>query len=184
MSPNGTLEYAEASSSSAFSTTATESSNLPGGVSLMQFSFDGEFLSTVDQKQPNVVWIWSLSASVRLESALVHEHNVRHISWCPNAEELLITTNNSAFAVIHVWSNTINPLIAGVPTARNEVGRYDISWVKSTTRGEPSLFWFSTADDAVLGHVSVQDNGHGSFNMLHSASAPVGFPAMSGTYQT
>jgi WD40 repeat protein len=184
MSPNGTLEYAEASSSSAFTTITAESSHLPRGVSLMQFSSGGEFLATVDQNQPNAVWIWSLGASTRLESVLVHEHNVRHISWCPSAEELVITTNNSAFAAILVWSNTTNPIIAGVPITRNEAGRYDISWVKPTIRGEPPLFWFSTADDAVLGHVSVRENGSGCFNMLHSASALVGLPAMSGTYQT
>jgi WD40 repeat protein len=136
----------------------------------MQFSFNGDFLATVDQTRPNIIWMWSLNSPTRLESALVHEHNVRHISWHPSAQELLIVTNNSALAAVHVWSNLKNPVIAGVPIARNDAGRYEVLWVKSAAQGEPSKFWFRTADDAVLGHVSVQDDGHGSFNMVHSVS--------------
>lgn len=170
MSPEGKLEYAEASSSSAFTTATSDSSNLPRGVSALSFSYNGNLLATIDQTRPNIVWIWSLGTSINLESALVHEHNIRNISWNPRAQELLITTSNSAFAVVHVWSLGRNPVIAGIPVGRSEAGRYDVTWVIATARDEPETFWFYTPDDAVLGHVRVGDDGHGSFNMLHSVS--------------
>ncbi|KAH8698614.1 WD40 domain protein [Talaromyces proteolyticus] len=175
MSFEGKLEYAEASSSSAFTTASADSAGFPRGVSMLRFSYNSDFLATVDQTQPNIVWIWSLSASINLKSALVHEHNVRNIAWHPREQELLITTANSTFAAVHVWSQDRNPNIAGVPISRSEAGRYDVTWVTATARGEPDVFWFNTADDAVLGHLSVGDDGHGYFNMLHSVSGD-GYP--------
>lgn len=164
---DGNLEYTEASPSSAFTTTS-ESSGLPRGVSMIQFSYNGELLATLDQSQPNIVWIWCLTSPVRLESVLVHEHIVRQFSWHPSEHELLVTTNNSAMAAVHLWSRNRNPIIAAVPVARNDAGRYEITWFGSV-RGEPSMFWFSTPDDAVLGYITLQD-GHSQFNVLHSVS--------------
>lgn len=168
MSPEGKLEYAEASSSSAFTTAISDSSNLPRGVSFVAFSSNSDFLATIDQTRPNIVWIWSTGASITLESALVHEHGIRNMSWSPRTQELLITTSNGSFAVIHMWSPGCNPVIAGIPVGRSEAGRYDVTWVTATARDEPETFWFSTPDEAVLGHVTVGDDGHCSFNMLHS----------------
>ncbi|KAL1963887.1 hypothetical protein VTN77DRAFT_7693 [Rasamsonia byssochlamydoides] len=164
---DGSLEYAEASSSSAFTTTS-ESSGPPRGVSMIQFSYNGNFLATLDQSLPNVVWIWSLISPIHLKSVLVHEHNVRQFAWHPSEPELLVTTNNSAAAAVRLWSLNRNPVIATVPIARNDAGRYEISWFGSV-RGEPSTFWFSTPDDAVLGYVALQDE-RPRFNLLHSVS--------------
>lgn len=183
MSPEGKLEYAEASSSSAFTTASSDSSNLPRGVSTPNFSYNGDLLATIDQTRPNIVWIWSLGTPMTLVSALVHEHNVRNISWHPRAQELLITTSNSTFAVVHVWSLDHNPVIAGVPVGRNEAGRYDVTWVLTAARDEPETFWFYTPDDAVLGHVTVGDDGHGSFNMLHSIGQGDFMANIAGSYQ-
>ncbi|KAL4934539.1 S25 ribosomal protein-domain-containing protein [Aspergillus undulatus] len=105
------LEYAESSSSSAF-TIITEPTGAPRGVSLMTFSPDGMLLSTVDQTRSNIVWIWSLEDTPTLVSALVHEHAVRQATWHPASTQLLITTANSALPGVRCWNPHQPPCIA------------------------------------------------------------------------
>ncbi|KAL1999131.1 hypothetical protein VTN02DRAFT_4999 [Thermoascus thermophilus] len=161
---DGDLEYAEASGSSAF-TTPTDSSSLPRGVSMALFSFDGSLLATVDQSRSNVVWIWSLGTAPRLQSALVHEHGVRQLSWHPNKPELLISTSNSAVAAVHLWSLDGDPVIARVPISRSDAGKYEVSWVKADDAGR-SVFWFGTPEEYALGTLSVQE-GSAQLNVLY-----------------
>lgn len=183
MSPEGKIEYAEAASSSAFITVGSEStSNLPRGVSSLQFSYDSSFLATVDQSRPNIVWIWALSTPPILETALVHEHNVKTLSWHPRTQELLITTVNSTLAMTHLWSKERTPVVVEIPITRNEMGRYDAAWVKSSTQEESNVFWFSNTEEAVLGHVIYDDQngdlGRASFNTVHVASRGSTVPMM------
>ncbi|EED21447.1 WD40 domain protein [Talaromyces stipitatus ATCC 10500] len=184
MSPDGKLEYAEAASSSAFVTPGSDSTiQLPKGVSSLQFSPHGELLATIEQTQPNIVWIWAMTATPTLETALVHEHNVKNITWHAKNQELLITTANNTLAVIHLWSKERPPVIAEIPIPRSEAGRYSVTWVKSTVPEESCLFWFNNTDDAVLGCVIVDDQtntqGRASFNSLYmvSRSGLMGAPA-------
>jgi hypothetical protein len=150
---------------------------------MIQFSFNGDFLATLDQSLPNIVWIWSLRSPIRLESALVHEHNVRQFTWHPSEHELLVTTTNTAVAAVHLWSRDRDPIIVTVPIGRNDAGRYEVCWLRSNG-GQPSMFWFSNADDAVLGYVTSQD-GHSRFNLLHSVSRAGDINAiMGGNYRS
>lgn len=170
MSPDGKLEYAEAASSSAFITAGDSTSQLPRGVSLLQFSSHGDFLATVDQTRPNIVWIWAMTTPPALETALVHEHSFKNMSWHSKNQELLITTANSTLAVVHLWSREQPPVIAEIPISRSEAGRYDITWVELGDLEPLGYFWFSNAEDAVLGRVIVDDEGRTSFNSLHVVS--------------
>lgn len=169
MSPEGKLEYAEAVFSSAIIITESDStSQLPRGVSSLQFSPDGDLLATIEQTRPNVIWIWALRTPPVLEAALVHEHKIRNMSWHVRYSELLITTANNTLSVVHLWSKERRPVIAEIPIMRSETGRYDITWVKSGGQEEHKLFWFSTTDTTALGHVAADgDQGHASFNVLH-----------------
>lgn len=163
---NGEAEYAEAS---AFDTTP-DSSGLPRGVSVLQFSHDGSFLGTVDQSRPNVVWIWSFRPSMGLVSALIHNHNVRQVLWHPSREELLVTTTNPA-PTVYTWSSAEHPAIARVPIARNDAGKYEVAWVSPSTRDEPSTFWLTASGDAVLGQVtSLGEGGQRTFNIVYSTA--------------
>lgn len=170
MSPDGKLEYAEAASSSAFITASDSTSQLPRGVSLLEFSPHGDFLATVDQTRPNIVWIWAMTTPPALETALVHEHNVKNISWHSKIQQLLITTANTTLAVVHLWSGERPPVISETPIPRSEAGRYDVTWMRSSNLEPLGYFWFSNAEDAVLGRVIVDDDGHISFDSLHVVS--------------
>lgn len=167
MSPDGKLEFAEAASSSAFITAGDSTSQLPRGVSLLQFSSYGDFLATVDQTRPNIVWVWAMTTPPALETALVHEHNVKNMSWHSKNQELLITTANTTLAVVHLWSREQPPVISELPISRSEAGRYDVTWVKSGDLEPLGYFWFSNAEDAVLGRVMVNDEGNAPFDSLH-----------------
>ncbi|KAF5855375.1 hypothetical protein ETB97_009337 [Aspergillus alliaceus] len=152
---DGTLEYAESSSSSAFSITA-ESSGPPRGVSIMAFSFHGSLLATVDQTRPNIVWIWNLESAAVLVSALVHEHSVRQAVWHPSETQLLIVTANSAPAAVRSWTPDGQPSIIRIPTSRSDTGRYDARWLPSN-QGDNAKFWFGTTEDYTLGHIEGED---------------------------
>ncbi|RAK78450.1 YVTN repeat-like/Quino protein amine dehydrogenase [Aspergillus fijiensis CBS 313.89] len=152
---DGTLEYAEASSSSAFGANA-EVSGPPRGVMIMAFSASGALLSTVDQTRPNIVWIWDLESTPVLLSALVHEHNVRQVVWHPTKSQLLITTANPGYSAVRYWSPYSQPLTVRIPIPRTETGRYDARWM-AIDEDEDSRFWFGTPEDYVLGYIEGVD---------------------------
>ncbi|KAF3391949.1 WD repeat-containing protein WRAP73 [Talaromyces pinophilus] len=170
MSPDGKLEYVEAASSSAFITAGDSTSQLPRGVSLLQFSPHGDFFATVDQTRPNIVWIWAMSTPPSLETGLVHEHNVKNISWHSKNQQILITTANTTLAVVYLWSTEQPPVISELPISRSEAGRYDVTWVRSGDLEALGYFWFSNAEDAVLGRVTVDDEGNAPFDSIHVVS--------------
>ncbi|GLA03913.1 hypothetical protein AnigIFM60653_003935 [Aspergillus niger] len=154
---DGDLEYAEASSSSAFGM-PVEPSGAPRGVSIMAFSASGTLLGTVDPTRPNIVWIWDLESTPVLLSALVHEHTVRQVVWHHSKTQLLITTANTAYAAVRYWSPYSQPFVARIPVPRSETGRYEVRWLSFDEDGD-SKFWFGTPDDFVLGHLeSVEDS--------------------------
>ncbi|EEA25569.1 WD40 domain protein [Talaromyces marneffei ATCC 18224] len=171
MSPDGKLEYAEAASSSAFITAGNDStSQLPRGISMLQFSPHGDFLATVDQTRPNIVWIWAMTTPPALETALVHEHNIKNMLWHSKNQELLIITANTILAVVHLWSRERSPVISEIPISRSEAGRYDITWVKSGDLAPLGYFWFSNSEDAILGRIVVNDEGNAPFDSHHVVS--------------
>lgn len=105
-----------------------------------------------------------------LKTALVHEHNVKNMSWHSKTSELLITTANTTLAVVHLWSGERPPVISETPISRSEAGRYDVTWVRSGDLERLGYFWFSNAEDAVLGRVIVDDEGLTSFDSLYVVS--------------
>lgn len=105
-----------------------------------------------------------------LETALVHEQTVKNMSWHPKKQELLITTANTTVSVVHHWSREQPPVILELPISRSEAGRYDVTWVRSADLEPMGYFWFSNAEDAVLGRVIVDDAGSASFDSLHVVS--------------
>jgi hypothetical protein len=111
-----------------------------------------------------------MSSPPALETALVHEHNVKTLSWHSKNQELLITTANTTLAVVHLWSGERSPVISELPISRSEAGRYDVTWVKSGDLEPLGYFWFTNAEDAILGRVMVDDEGGASFNALHVVS--------------
>lgn len=172
MSPEGDFEYAEAMSSSAFMALGSETtSSLPKGVSILQFSSHGEFLATLDQTRANIVWIWAMNSPPVLVTVLVHDHNVKNLTWHPNKQELLITTANNTVALVHLWSRNRDPVIIQIPISRSESARYEATWVRHKAIQEMQLFWFSNGEDAVLGHITVNEamDKH-SFSALYAIS--------------
>ncbi|KXG49262.1 uncharacterized protein PGRI_031320 [Penicillium griseofulvum] len=166
----GDAEYAETSCSSALSM-SPESAGPPRGVLTMTFSPDGRLLATVDTARQNVVWIWSLEGTPRLESALVHEQPVRQIVWHPSTPQLLINTITHTLPVIRWWSPQSHPLIARVPVQRTESGKYDVRWVAGSSTDSP--FWFSSPEQHVIGYLSSYEGGV-EFEVLNSVSSKTG----------
>ncbi|QQK42229.1 WD40/YVTN repeat-like-containing domain [Penicillium digitatum] len=163
----GDAEYAQASCSSALSM-SPESVGPPRGVLTMTFSPDGRLLATVDTARQNVVWIWSLEGTPTLVSALVHEQPVRQIVWHPSTPQLLINTITNTLPAIRWWSPTDYPLIARVPIQRSESGKYDVRWVAESNADSP--FWFSSAEQHVIGYLSTCD-GAVEFEVLNSVTS-------------
>ncbi|KAL2853366.1 Quino protein amine dehydrogenase [Aspergillus pseudoustus] len=173
------LEYAEASGSSAF-TMLPEPSTIQRGVLMMGFSHNGALLSTVDQTRPNIVWIWGLDGTTVLVSALVHEHAVRQVVWHHSSLQLLITTANSALPGVRYWSPHRTPSIVRIPASRNENAKLDVRWLPSD-EGDGSRFWFGTPDDYALGFIEQGEQGTTQFQYLNTLAGKV-VPGSHGTY--
>lgn len=124
----------------------------------MTFSPDGTLLATVHSMRPNVVWIWSLDATPRLASALVHEQPVRQLAWHPKTSQLLINTVTNALPEIRWWSPQSHPVIARVPTKKCETGRYEVKWLAPSQGHVPdSAFWFGSAEEYMVGYLSDEE---------------------------
>ncbi|KAL3467546.1 Quino protein amine dehydrogenase [Aspergillus heterothallicus] len=174
------LEYAESSSSSAFST-LPESSNTPRGVSMIGFSHNGALLSTVDLTRPNIVWIWSLEDTPTLVSALVHEHAVRQAVWHHSSAQLLITTANGAVPSVRYWSPDRAPSVVRIPVSRTENARLDVRWLP-LDEGDGSRFWFGTPDEYVLGYIELEgQQGMAHFQCLSTLAGKI-VPGSHSTY--
>ncbi|KAF4290689.1 hypothetical protein KXW98_002929 [Aspergillus fumigatus] len=164
---DGSLGYTELPVSSAFSM-ISESSGPPRGASIMAFSANGAFLSTVDQTRPNVVWVWDLKTEPGLVSVLLHDHPVRQVVWHPSRTEFLVTTSNILVPVIRYWSLDRHPSIIPVPISRGEGGKYDVRWLSSGQDDMPAL-WFGTLEDYVLGHFELE-GGAQQFKVAYSVN--------------
>ncbi|GIC91471.1 WD40 repeat domain-containing protein [Aspergillus udagawae] len=152
---DGSLGYTELPASSAFSM-ISESTGAPRGASIMAFSANGAFLSTVDQTRPNVVWIWDLKTAPGLVSVLLHDHPVRQVVWHPLRTEFLVTTSNSIVPAVRYWSLDSHPSIIPIPISRSEAGKYDVRWLPLSQDDVPAL-WFGTLEEYVLGHFELED---------------------------
>ncbi|KAL3480343.1 Quino protein amine dehydrogenase [Aspergillus californicus] len=165
------LEYAESSTSSTF-TTIAEPTSTPRGV-IMGFSHDATFLSTIDQTRPNIVWIWSLENVPTLISVLVHDHAVKQAVWHQSSTQLLITTANGAIPGVRYWSPERPPVFVRVPVPRSESGKFDVRWL-SADNGARSRFWFGATDDYALGQIDPEgEHGPAQFDCLHTLGGKV-----------
>jgi hypothetical protein len=162
---DGSLGYTELPASSAFSM-ISESTGAPRGASIMAFSANGAFLSTVDQTRPNVVWIWDLKTSPGLVSVLLHDHPVRQVVWHPLRTEFLVTTSNSIVPAVRYWSLDSHPSIIPIPISRSGGGKYDVRWLPLSQDDVPAL-WFGTLEEYVLGHSELED-GAQQFKVAYS----------------
>jgi WD40 repeat protein len=163
---DGSLGYTELPASSAFSM-ISESTGPPRGASIMAFSANGAFLSTVDQTRPNVVWVWDLKTEPGLVSVLLHDHPVRQVAWHPSRTELLVTTSNSLVPAVRYWSLDRRPSIIPISISRSEGGKYDIRWLPSG-QDEVLALWFGTLDEYVLGHFGL--DGTQQFKTAYSVN--------------
>jgi hypothetical protein len=159
------FEYTEVPGSSAFAA-VPDSTNLPRGVSTIQFSSDGSFMATLDQSRPNVLWIWFVKNSPALNTTLVHESNIRQFCWHPSETRLLIVTSRVSHPCVNLWCPESPPVIARVPLRQNDNGRYEITWTTNYS-GRSPLLWFSTFASCVLGFISA-DGVYGQFNVVHT----------------
>lgn len=164
---DGSLGYTELPASSAFSM-ISESTGAPRGATIMAFSANGAFLSTVDQTRPNVVWIWDLKTEPGLVSVLLHDHPVRQVAWHPFKTEFLVTSSNNLVPAVRYWSLDTPPSIIPIPISRSEGGKYDIRWLPSGQDEVPAL-WFGTLDEYVLGHFGLEDDAQ-QFKVAYSVN--------------
>ena len=133
----------------------------------MGFSPDGSLLATVDTMRSNVVWIWALDGTARLSSALVHEQPVRQLLWHPSTPQLLINTVTNGLPTVRWWSPQSHPVIARVPTQKNESGKYEIKWLAESSHD--SAFWFGSTEEYVVGYLSAEE-GLVQFEVLNSVA--------------
>ncbi|KAJ5088522.1 hypothetical protein N7456_012138 [Penicillium angulare] len=160
----GDAEYAETTSSSALNM-SPELPGPPRGVAIMSFSPDRNLLSTVDTMRSNVVWIWALDGSPRLASILVHEQPVRQLVWHPSTPQLLINTITNTLPSVRWWSPQSHPVIARVPTHKNESGKYELKWLAGSDND--SVFWFGSSEEYVVGYLSAEEQSV-QFEVLNS----------------
>lgn len=134
----------------------------------MTFSAGGAYLATVDTLRSNVVWIWAMEDTPRLESALVHEQPVRQIAWHSLKQQLLINTISNTLPAVRCWSPHGQPIICRIPTQKNDAGKYEVKWLSGDSN-DHNAFWFGSTEEYVIGYLSVADEIL-HFEVLNSVS--------------
>lgn len=64
------------------------------GVCKMEYSYDSNFLATVNENSPNVIFIWELMG-MNLHTVIIQLKNITDFKWCPNVHVLFILTGTS-----------------------------------------------------------------------------------------
>lgn len=62
------------------------------GVRMVEYSFDSNYLATVDDTYSNIVWIWQIS-SLTLHTVILQLKPIKHLKWSPNNHQLIIGTD-------------------------------------------------------------------------------------------
>mmetsp|Transcript_25008 Transcript_25008/g.64551 ORF Transcript_25008/g.64551 Transcript_25008/m.64551 type:complete len:456 (+) Transcript_25008:2492-3859(+) len=70
------------------------------GVGQQHWSFDSQYLLTVNENQPSTVWIWDMAA-MELSSVLSHSSSILEAKWAPNSCTLVMVAGNGR---IYMWT--------------------------------------------------------------------------------
>jgi WD40 repeat protein len=70
------------------------------GVGRTEWSHDGRFIATVDEKSPTAVWIWDAVDS-GLAAVLLQMGDVTGVSWDPRGDRLAVVTGGER---VYVWT--------------------------------------------------------------------------------
>lgn len=70
------------------------------GISFLEWSFDGSFISSKEDSFPNLVWIWEIK-KLKLNSILIHNQEVRSMKWNPLQNQIAFCTG---IQKINLWS--------------------------------------------------------------------------------
>ena len=71
------------------------------GVSSIEFSASGRYLSTINDTMPNLLFIFDFKPTFHLAFVLIHMQPIRCVKWEPKRDHLALCTHNSR---IYVWS--------------------------------------------------------------------------------
>ena len=66
----------------------------------LRWSSDGQWLATVGEGLPRVVWLWEVPR-MRLHSVIVHTCAVQGLEWRPGQAQLAVTTNTPC---LYLWT--------------------------------------------------------------------------------
>ncbi len=92
---------------------ATEPAEL--GVAEAQFSCDGSWLATRDERMLNTVWIWNM-ATLNAHSVLVQHNNARKLHWHPTRPDELMLDCGDGTAYFFSTTSANPPMPIGIST--------------------------------------------------------------------
>jgi WD40 repeat protein len=72
------------------------------GVSSMEFSSSGRYLSTINDTMPNLLFIFDFKPTLHLAFVLIQIQPIRCVKWEPTRDHLALCTHNNR---VYVWSS-------------------------------------------------------------------------------
>ncbi|CAF0741516.1 unnamed protein product [Didymodactylos carnosus] len=93
------------------------------GVSSLEFSFNGRYMTSINDTMPNLLFIWDFS-KFYLSYILIQTQPIRCIKWEPNRNRLALCTGNNC---LYLW--TINGAACiNVPDESAKLNIFELKW--------------------------------------------------------
>lgn len=103
------------------------------GVSSIEFSSSGRYLSTINDTMPNLLFIFDFKPTFHLAFVLIQLHPIRSVKWEPKRDHLALCTHNNR---IYIWSPQGASCI-NLPDESSKLNIDEIKW--NNLASSPSL---------------------------------------------
>ena len=103
------------------------------GVSSIEYSFSGRYLSSIIDTMPNLLFIFDLKPTFHLAFVLIQIQPIRSVKWEPKRDHLALCTHNNR---VYIWS----PQGASCINLPEESSKHNIDEIKwNCVESTPSL---------------------------------------------
>ncbi|CAF1471604.1 unnamed protein product [Adineta steineri] len=123
------------------------------GVSSIEFSNSGQYVSTIIDTMPNLLFIFDFKPTFHLAFVLIHIQPIRCIKWEPKRDHLALCTHNNR---LYIWSSQGASCI-NLPYESSKHNIDEIKWNDNNNNSIPSIALIGQ-NTMCVGFVDLDDN--------------------------
>ena len=163
------VEYPFSLQKGAFDAIADHSAG--GGVSMMEFNCDADFIAVVVADSLKAVWIWQPDHP-EPHTIILFQDNIQQLLWHPKRPDILLVTTSQKTPEVYVWySEAKSPLPCSIPLPNAGSIKYQGQWLSRDICGRHP-FMMTTTKSLALGMLEEVSGTVVFKSLLHNELVP------------